>query len=535
MGTNKFVGVVTEIADNHNFIFRVNSDYKCQLQQVVGLNISNNTFVLANITNIEVGYFLKDKEEYFTSLSVDNKLQELSVGTRKPKIATKVKATYLGLYEYNENTNNFFESICSVDVYTPSIFQVVYTFNFKDIEAAYGLNQNSKDYFKLGTFLYPNYFNDGNLPDVNISTETFNSHTLISGVTGSGKSRLTALIANRLAGNGGHITIIDPHDEYMDFVDTKLTKVSFFSKNEQLHKERNDVAKRGISFANLFFTPQVVSKLLPELSDQQMNYIYEVFDKNAKDNVTIKTIIDSILEEFKSEFKAAGLNVKVKLKEINRENNKIIEKEIEKDKLTAVHEYAEKDTNDYISRYLFCLSKEVNTSKIGRLHVIHAVLKKLLVIYEANFFPISLTYPIPSWLNVDNKNSINIINLDYDSNTNIRRFVDTIIQCFFTPQTKNRTLIVDEAHLLLNEKSDTSNLLSRLLRESRKFGLSIIFITQNEEDVPEDIKSQFQNKFRFREEKDQTLKYLANQTCMCSVYKGKLSFPMRVDNLEKMG
>ncbi|KAA6320788.1 hypothetical protein EZS27_029483 [termite gut metagenome] len=64
METNKFIGIVTEIADNHNFIFRVNSNYKCQLQQVVGLNISNNTFVLASITNIDVGYFLKDKEEY---------------------------------------------------------------------------------------------------------------------------------------------------------------------------------------------------------------------------------------------------------------------------------------------------------------------------------------------------------------------------------------------------------------------------------------------------------------------------------------
>ena len=127
------------------------------------------------------------------------------------------------------------------------------------------------------------------------------------------------------------------------------------------------------------------------------------------------------------------------------------------------------------------------------------------------------------------------MNVVYDSNPNTRRFVNTIIQCFFTPQDNHRTLIIDEAHLLLNEKSDslgTADLLSRLLRESRKFKLSIIFITQNEEDVPKELKTQFQNKFKFREESDQILKYLDNQTCRCSIYKGKLSFPMRVENVE---
>jgi hypothetical protein len=76
--------------------------------------------------------------------------------------------------------------------------------------------------------------------------------------------------------------------------------------------------------------------------------------------------------------------------------------------------------------------------------------------------------------------------------------------------------------------------LSRLLRESRKYNLSLIFVTQNEHDVPEEIKSQFQNRFRFREENNPELKYLNNQTCLCSIYKGKLSFPMRVDDVVEL-
>ena len=166
MEIGRFIGIVTEIIDNHNFVFHSNNGYKCQLQQVIGLNIKDNTFVLANITNIDVSYFLTDKEEYFTSLSVDNKLQELSLGVRKPKMATKIKATYLGIYEYDDMKNKFFESILSIDVYTPSVFQEVVSFDFYCIETIYGLKQSTEKYFKIGKFLYPNYLHDAKLPEI---------------------------------------------------------------------------------------------------------------------------------------------------------------------------------------------------------------------------------------------------------------------------------------------------------------------------------------------------------------------------------
>jgi Predicted ATPase len=537
MKASRFIGIVTEIIDDHNFVFHANNDYKCQLQQVVGLNITDNTFVLANITHIDVGYFLKDKEEYFTSLSVSNKLQELSSGIRNPKMATKLKATYLGIYEYDNVKNKFFESILSIDVYTPSVFQEVVSFDFDSIETIYGLKQSTEKYFRIGKFLYPNYLHNAKFPDVNISPDTFNSHTLISGVTGSGKSRLAMLITNQLASSGGHITIVDPHDEYMKFANTKTAKVFFFSRSGQLHNGKRDIHKRDLSFTNSCITPQILTKLLPELSPQQRDYVYNVFEKNiAIKDITIETITGLIFKDFKSEFIMEGLNVTLEKKENNST--------IKKDKLILANEYATKDNQDqltYFNRYVSCLSKDVNScNKVGKLHVVYAVLKKILTIYEANLFPYNSNLFPPSWLDTQNRNSINIMNLDYDSNTNIRRFINTIIQCFFTPlnNIKNyRMLIIDEAHLLLNDKPDetgTAILLNRLLRESRKFGLSIVFITQNEVDIPEEIISQFQNKFRFREEKDQELKYLGNQTCLCSIYKGKLSFPMRVDNVEEI-
>jgi len=540
----KFIGVVTEIIDSHNFIFRVNSENKCQLQQVVGLNIMDNTFVLASITNIDVSYFLKDKEEYFTSLSVDNELQDLSSRARRPKMATKMRAAYIGIYEYDEIKNKFLESKSSVDIYTPSVFQEVYSFDFDTIQIVYGLMQNTENHLKLGTFLYPNYSNNDTSPNANISTETFNSHTLISGVTGSGKSRLTAIIANKLASDGRHITIIDPHNEYMSLV--KATRVNFFYKKKPLHKGKNgDINGDKLWLTYKYLNPQILCKLLPKLTDPQKNYIYEFFEKNeSKLNLNLRSFFNLMIADFDSELK----------NKIDDTNSKIKSaRDYAEMKRKEKREPDEQETT-YFKEYFSYFSKEILSVKVDRLHVIDAVSRKILELFEEKVFQVWPDNKIPSWLdnNKNNCDCINIINLDYDSNEYYRRFIDTIIQCFFTPQENNeedknrilkgkekyRTLIVDEAHLLLSEKTDetlnTSKLLSRLLRESRKFELSIVFITQNEEDVPADIKSQFQNRFKFREEKNAELKYLDNQTCMCSISKGKLSFPMRVDNVEEL-
>lgn len=515
-----FIGIVTNVIDAHSFIFRTDNNVNCQIGQIIGLNINNNTFIFACIVNIDVDYFLTNSEEYFSSIASDNKLSELAKGIRSPKYSHSIKANYIGIYEYSDKQNRFIESSFSINSYTPKIFQEVVSFNFVDIETVYGLRQNSVNYFNIGKFLYPNYIINETLPDVTISPETFDSHTLISGVTGSGKSRLTALIANQLAENGGHITIIDPHNEYVNLANTKTATVYFYYRKEQYHEEKSDIYKRPLSLSYEYLKPQILTRLLPELSDQQKDYLFDVFEnEKIKRNISFKNFIELMIEDFNFEFRIKG----------------------SKDKLQLANEYAEKDNKDevmYYQRYLLYLSRELNNEKLGKLHVIDAVIKKVLSLFKEGIFPMATNLPIPIWLDAKNRNFINIINLDYEAHENVRRFVDTIIQCFLTPQKdsseNHRTLIVDEAHLLLTENSDTSKLLSRLLRESRKFDLSIIFITQNEKDVPEEIKSQFQNKFMFREENNQILNYLDDQTCMCRVYKGKLNFPMKVNHVESI-
>jgi DNA helicase HerA-like ATPase len=343
----KMIGIVTEVIDDKHLLFRCNASFAIQLNKIIGINIENNIYLLGKIQEVEVNYFLRDEEEYFTSLSVDNKLIDLSSGTRKPKYAHKAQARYLGIYEYDQEIGGFRETTNSIDTFTPSIFQEIFEFDFEEIVEIYGLKQvSSKTSIKLGEFLYPNYFSRAELSEVRVPLNAFNAHTLISGVTGAGKSRLTALITNQLK-EGKEVEIIDPHKEYPYLVGEKAKFISGNSKK-----------------------------------------------------------IEKYLQETLNDFQHLQFN-------------------------------------------------------------------------EETF----------------------------------------------------KTIIIDEAHTLLKEEKG-KNLLSAILRTSRKFGYAMIFISQNQGDIPEEIVSQFQNYFSFREENNENLKYLPDQTCICKLRKGKVAFPLRVENVD---
>jgi DNA helicase HerA-like ATPase len=163
------------------------------------------------------------------------------------------------------------------------------------------------------------------------------------------------------------------------------------------------------------------------------------------------------------------------------------------------------------------------------------VLRKIINSYIEKSFQ----EKISTWEDRNISNVVDILNIDYDSNENIRRYINAILQSFFSVSEDNmkgrRVVVIDEAHLLLGENSNTTKLLSRLLRESRKLGLSLIFITQNENDVSPEIRSQFQNKFLFREENNDLLIHLPDQTCSAKLFNGKLSFLMKVDPILRSG
>lgn len=514
----EFVGIVTGIVDEYNFIFHSDKDTRCQIQQIVGINVFKDIYILANIVDVEVDYFLTNSKEYFTSKASDNKLVELSVKGKSPKYSSKISATFLGIYNLTTN-GSFKESVYSINKYTPKLFQKVLTFDFKCIESVYGINNDTQNGIELGTFLYPKYSTDNIFDSVILPLDSFNSHTLISGVTGAGKSRIASLIVRKIGSSNGHVSIIDPHNEYFEFL-ADLPKCSickYYINSSHEREENSKIKDRPLTFSAQNFVAPILVKLLPELSEQQQNYIYESFvNIHSNGKQPLKKLIDNIVRDFNSNF----------IQDYPRYERVISE----------AQEYAKADFKNYqifINRYVSFIGSNINQYKgTSKTKMIFAVLKKLIGIYGDNLFPIKE----PSWQNSNNRNAIHILNIDYDANENIRRFINAILQSFLTMHGINsihRVLVIDEAHLLLRENSLTTRLLTRLLRESRKLGLSIVFITQNEEDVSEEIRSQFQNRFRFREETKSTLKYLPNQTCTVSMFGSKLDFSMRINSIYK--
>jgi len=513
----KFIGIVTDVIDEYNFIFQSDNNVKCQVQQIVCINIVDNIYMLANIVKIDVNYFLNNSQEYFTSIATDNKLIELTKEGKNPKYSKKNYATCLGIYELDNINDIFIESKFSINKFTPSVFQKVFLFNFECIETVYGLGSKS---LKVGKLLYPDYSKSKNLPDVNIPYNSFNCHTLISGITGAGKSRLASLIVKHLGSNSGHVSIIDPHDEYINLLlpDKNYDLFKYYIEKENKINNTN-VINRDLAFSTKVLIAPILTKLLPELSDQQQIYIYDFFKQvKNKDDILLNDLIGILIKDFNQEY--------------------VAEYPENKEDLNKAKEFANitfKDNIEYINRYVSYISSQLIRFKgVGKTKMIFAVIKKLIEVSSQNIFHKEL----PSWLDSQKRKVIHIINVDYDSNEYIRRYINTVLQCYLIKDNVvsfNRTLVIDEAHLLLRENSLTTKLLNRLLRESRKLGISIIFITQNEEDVPEEIRGQFQNKFRFREESNNSLKYLPNQTCSVSLFGSKLDFSLKVDSILKVG
>jgi len=340
------MGVITQILSQNRFVFQSNMDAKTEISKIVGINISEKHYLLAVVTGMDTGYFLTDTKEYFTSLATDNRLGAIANGNSNrnpPKFANSVHAEILGIYTYDAGENALIEIEKSVPLCTTNILQAVQQFEFKDIVRIFGLTQKNTSSLYIGEMLYPRYSDSQH---VRIPIDAFNTHTLISGTTGAGKSRLSALIANELVQMGREVSVFDPHGEYKYVVDPKVK----------------------------------IDTIRPKESTKYF-------------------------EDILSSFKEPKFNEEVK------------------------------------------------------------------------------------------------------------------------------TLIIDEVHTLFKDAA-SRDLLELLLRSSRKFGLATIFITQDLDDIPDTMRDQFQNQCSFREKKSDTLKYLQDQTCICSLRAGKVPFPMRVQTIE---
>lgn len=514
--TNKknIIGLISEILDNRNLIFIINNNIKCNIEDLVGVRMPDGNTIIAQVHEIKIDFYSENSRQFLISKAAADNIQAVNEVSSKPRFGQSAKAKILGIYLMNED-GSYFEKKYSIGKYTPSIFQEVYPINIEKAFSVYGLvsyaNVNAelyKNILTLGDLVFP--VSEKILPLL-FSVQDFKRHTLISGVTGSGKSRLSSLIIKELARRGAHISILDPHSEYSDILanDEKYQVFKYTTNND--YNENDNIHSEQITFSEKYITPNALAKLIPYISDQQEDLMFDLFNKLEASTFSLLKFTDLLIQEFNIEVRKNFPNALVKFREIQIEAEK-----------------ESKNKADFLSKFVSKLKSLVlNTDKVSKLNVIVALLTKVTELRESGLISTSES----NWLKTS-PNSIDIFNIDYSTSSYVKRFIESIIQYFFRKKSEDsqRIIVIDEAHMLLNVSTQTGSLLKQLLREGRKFNISVIFISQNYNDISDDVRGQFHNQFSFRENNLDT-QYFPDQVCKVVLSGSKASFAMRVKNI----
>src|ERR1700722_10032377 len=95
----KQIGIVTQISDDENICFIVNNNVKCEIGNIIALEVNENSFVLAEIYKIELEFYLENVKQYFISKAVDNSVNKIADPNNKPRYGQNITAVILGHYE----------------------------------------------------------------------------------------------------------------------------------------------------------------------------------------------------------------------------------------------------------------------------------------------------------------------------------------------------------------------------------------------------------------------------------------------------
>lgn len=511
-----YIGTIIQPKSNKYFSFMLNNESNIQIDSIVAIEIDQikgkSNVLLSKVSKIETNYYIKNPELYFLNKAANNQLHNIDQSnTQYGIIAT---CDIIGFFEFKENYG-FTSSKEKYSLYTPLPLQKVYLIPEKYLSSIYGISPNTKDSIYLGDVVHPF------LSKAFIQKNIFSIHTLISGISGAGKTRLASLIIRNLAQNGAHVVIIDPHFEYLDLVMDKndnSTAINVYSRNKKSYKNDNlrkqfdilenieNIKSKNLEFSSQLVTSSTLCKILPNLSSQQQEIIHAEFEfaytqykeTNSKENLLVYFF--------------------------NHLNQQLVYSEEDLNQMIFEEHGKQMIPSFKINKYL-----ESKRSK-GRYLVIESIAKRINDLIQENIFVDEL----PSWLDKGNA-TIDIINDDFSDDEVGKRMVNTIMSHFLEIKSndKQRILVIDEAHKLLNiEDNQTRKLIFQLLRESRKFNTSLLLLTQNYNDLPPEILALFHNVFRFKEVNNEDFRNLPSKMCHVNIVNSMCNFIMKVDNVK---
>jgi DNA helicase HerA-like ATPase len=515
--SHRYVGTIIQPESNKYYSFMLNNESNLQIDSIVAIEAigveDQANILLSKVRKIETSYYIKNPDLYFLNKAANNQLDKIdSQNTQYGIIAI---CDILGYYKFNEKAG-YSASKDKFSLHTPVPLQKVFKVPEVYLNSIYGLSSKIENNVVLGQVVHP--FKSEAIVQPNL----FKIHTLISGISGSGKTRLASLIINNLAANGAHVIILDPHYEYLDLLlDKKKVseqKINVYSRFKKSHKTSNilkqlnaldeyeNIRKEKLVFNSHLLTATMLCKVLQNLTSHQEELIHTEFEYACK-LYNEENPKEDLLEYF-----YAYLNQQLVFSE--EEINQLIFQEKGKQ---VIHSYQ-------INKFLELKRND------GKRLVVEAVARRVSELLEQELF----VKELPSWLK-DNSGTIDIINEDFSDDEFGKRMVNTIMSHFLESKTndKQRILVIDEAHKLLNiEDNQTRKLIFQLLRESRKFNTSLLLLTQNYNDLPPEVLSLFHNVYRFKEVNNEEYQTLPSRMCHVNSVNSACNYIMQVSNVE---
>ncbi len=493
----EFVGIINKIISNNSIYFVANEKAEIMIDNIVCYNAAD-AYVLCKIVDIDINYYLKEPDSFFISKASHNELENVA-DNESIKYSKSIKAQIIGRYLLN-NEDQFIKHPFSTNYNTPQNFTKIYKVPYEYLINAFCLS-NIEDSIDIGVIAHP-YLNK----PAAIDFEMFTGHTFISGTTGAGKSRLVAHITKQIALNNGHVTIIDPHDEYTSLVfDDKLT-INRFSRSKRnlknhllkINSKVPQINLKNLQFGEKELTASMLVKLLPNINNEYTTDIVHKFFEQCfgtnNSKIELIKLIDALNEEI-----------------INSIDN---ERELGQFNFNPI------SVKDFLK----------TTKRPSYIGALTGLISRLQQLIEEDIF----IKETPSWL-LEYENTIDLFVEDYSADREgIRLITGIVLQFLNYNASKPHYLIIDEAHqFFAMNNSESKKLISQLLRESRKYNIVVILITQNSSDLPDDLINLIDNQFQFREMNNSTTHLLPNQVCYAKLRNSNFDFIFRVTDLKE--
>ncbi len=308
---------------------------------------------------------------------------------------------------------------------------------------------------------------------VSVSIDALVKHLFITGTTGSGKSNTVAILIDRIASIGGMVVVYDVHGEYAT-----------------LEPETRTVEVKTVDLCinPLKLSPTVLAKMIVPESAATVQ----------------RRLVIRALREVRKIFEDAIANYGVteKCLQILREKLRNVLNPIRR---------ADEDTAtaslDSVDRALVNLFRDAIVSSIqrfGRLHEIgEKSIESAIMKVEEFFEYASISFSLPSPIDLLQPRTIVVLNasaLDDEQRDYMLKVVADELLWFARHNTvsgnpKPVVLVIEEAHLFLSSSRETASRRSieRLAREGRKFGVSLVIVSQRPRNIDTNTVSQIQN------------------------------------------